>query len=152
MALGPRLSDFPRIRRTLSFYKVSSIITGGFLLVLCLMMVFRYGLGGDIELNGPAGFVTLTPKELVQGINVSTIILIVHGWLYVFYVAADFVLWRLARFSFLRFLYIALGGVIPLLSFFLERQVPRFVNAKLDRIESAAAAKAAGADSAKASV
>lgn len=152
MALGPRISDFPRIRRTLSFYKVSSIITGSFLLVLVLMMVFRYGLGGDIELNGPAGFVTLTPKELVQGINVSTIILIVHGWLYVFYVAADFVLWRLTRFSFLRFLYIALGGVIPLLSFFLERQVPRFVEAKLARIESAAAVKAAGADSAKASV
>lgn len=151
MALGPRLSDFPRIRRTLSFYKVSSIITGSFLLVLVLMMVFRYGLGGDIELNGPAGFVTLTPKELVQGINVSTIILIVHGWLYVFYVAADFVLWRLTRFSFLRFLYITLGGVIPLLSFFLERQVPRFVEAKLARIESAAAVKAAGADSAKAS-
>ncbi|WP_341952802.1 DUF3817 domain-containing protein [Salinibacterium sp. TMP30] len=152
MALGPRLSDLPRIRRTLSFYKVSSIITGSFLLVLCLMMFFRYGLGGDIELNGPAGFVTLTPKELVQGINVSTIILIVHGWLYVFYVAADFILWRLTRFSFLRFLYIALGGVIPLLSFFLERQVPRFVEAKLARIESAAAAQAAGADSAKASV
>ncbi|QYH35406.1 DUF3817 domain-containing protein [Salinibacterium sp. M195] len=151
MALGPRLSDFPRIRRTLAIYKVSSIITGSFLLVLCLMMFLRYGLGGDIELNGPAGFLALTPKILVQGINVSTIILAVHGWLYVFYVAADFILWRLARFSFLRFLYIALGGVIPLLSFFLERQVPRFVNAKLDRIESAAAAKAAGADSAKAS-
>jgi integral membrane protein len=151
MALGPRLSDFPRIRRTLSFYKVSSVITGSFLLVLCLMMFFRYGLGGDIELNGPAGLLALTPKELVEGINVSTIILIVHGWLYVFYVAADFVLWRLTRFSFLRFLYIALGGVIPLLSFFLERQVPRFVEAKLARIEIAAVAHAAGVDSAKAS-
>lgn len=151
MALGPRLSDFPRIRRILSFYKVSSIITGTFLLVLCAMMVLRYWVGGDIELNGPEGFLALTPKELVQGINVSTIILMVHGWLYVVYVAADFMLWRLSRFSFLRFLYIALGGVIPLLSFFLERQVPRFVNAKLDRIESAAAAKVVGADSAKAS-
>jgi integral membrane protein len=151
MALGPRLSDLPRIRRTITFYKVSSVITGSFLLILCLMMFFRYGLGGDIELNGPSAFLTLTPKDLVQGINVSTIILIVHGWLYVFYVAADFVLWRLTRFSFLRFLYIALGGVIPLLSFFLERQVPRFVEAKLARIESAAAAASAGADSAKAS-
>ncbi|GHD79983.1 integral membrane protein [Salinibacterium amurskyense] len=150
MALGPRLSDIPNIRRTLTFYKVSSIITGTFLLVLCLMMVFRYGLGGDIELNGPSAFLTLTPKELVQGINVSTIILIVHGWLYVFYVAADFILWRLTRFSFLRFLYIALGGVIPFLSFFLERQVPRLVEAKIATLESAAAAKAAGADSAKA--
>ncbi|EAR25025.1 membrane protein [marine actinobacterium PHSC20C1] len=151
MALGPRLSDFPRIRRTLTFYKVSSVITGSFLLILCLMMFLRYGLGGDIELNGPYGFLALQNKELITGINVSTIILIVHGWLYVFYVAADFVLWRLTRFSFLRFLYIALGGVIPLLSFFLERQVPRFVNAKLARIESAAAATAASANSAKAS-
>ena len=86
----------------------------------------------------------------MQGINVSTIILIVHGWLYVFYVAADFILWRLTRYSFLRFLYIALGGVIPLLSFFLERQVPRLVEAKIAKLESAAAAHAAGADSAKA--
>ncbi|EPR76509.1 Membrane protein [Leifsonia rubra CMS 76R] len=151
MALGPRLSDFPRIRRTVTFYKVSSVITGSFLLVLCLMMFFRYGLGGDIELNGPDGFLGLQNKDLITGINVSTIILIVHGWLYVFYVAADFVLWRLTRFSFLRFLYIALGGIIPLLSFFLERQVPRFVEAKLARIESAAAAAAASVDSEKTS-
>jgi integral membrane protein len=125
MPLGPRKADIPRIRRTLAVYKVSSIITGTFLLLLCLMMVLRYGFGVDIELNGAYGFLALTPKELITGINLSMVILIVHGWLYVLYLGCDFLLWRYLRWSFGRFLFIALGGIIPLLSYFLERRVPR---------------------------
>ena len=131
MPLGPRPDDIPRIRRTVSVYKVSSIITGTFLLLLCLMMVLRYGFGVDIEFAGPYGLLALTPKDLIQGINLSSLILIVHGWFYVLYVAVDFVLWRLVRWSFGRFLFIALGGIIPLLSYFLERSVPRDVEAAL---------------------
>ena len=134
MPIGPRPSDVPRIRKTLSVYKVSSYITGFFLIALCVMMVTRYGFGSDIELNGPDGFLALTPKEAIEGINLSTIILMVHGWFYVLYVACDFVLWRLLRFSFGRFLFIALGGVIPLLSFYFERTVPSFVEARLASI------------------
>jgi integral membrane protein len=126
----------PRIRTTLKLYKVSSVVTGSFLLLLVLMMVFRYGFGQDIELGGPFGFLTLTPKDLITGINLSTIILIVHGWLYVAYLACDFVLWRLMGWSFGRFLFIALGGVIPLLSFFFEQTVPRRVNAQLAAVEA----------------
>lgn len=118
-------------------YKVSSVITGTFLLLLCLMMVLRYGFGVDIELGGPYGFLTLTPKEQITAINLSTFILIVHGWLYVLYLACDFLLWRYIRFSFGRFLFIALGGIIPLLSFFLERRVPRDVEAAIARIQPA---------------
>lgn len=147
----PRASDVPRIRTTLKLYKVSSIITGTFLLLLCLMMVFRYGFGQDIELGGPFGFLTLTPKEMIVGINLSTIILIVHGWLYVAYLAADFVLWRLMGWSFARFLFIALGGIIPLLSFFFEQTVPKRVNAQLADLE-ARTADAANADTAHAEV
>ncbi len=132
----PRLSDVPRIRTTLKLYKVSSVVTGSFLLLLVLMMVFRYGFGQDIELGGPFGFLTLTPKDLITGINLSTIILIVHGWLYVAYLACDFVLWRLMGWSFGRFLFIALGGVIPLLSFFFEQTVPKRVNAELAAVEA----------------
>lgn len=131
MPLGPRPADVPRIRRTVAVYKVSSIITGSFLLLLVLMMVLRYGFGVDIELLGPYGFLALTPKDLIVGINLSGVILIVHGWLYVLYLACDFLLWRYVRFSFLRFVVIALGGIIPLLSFFLERQVPREVEAAI---------------------
>ena len=139
MPIGPRPEDVTRIRRTVSVYKVSSIITGTFLLLLVVMMVFRYGFGVDIEFLGPYGFLALTPKELIAGINLSTLILILHGWLYVLYLACDFLLWRYVRWSFLRFLFIALGGIIPLLSFFLERRVPRQVEAAIARLEPVAA-------------
>jgi integral membrane protein len=135
MPLGPRPADVPRIRRTVAVYKVSSIITGSFLLLLVLMMVLRYGFGVDIELNGPYGFLALTPKDLIVGVNLSTVILIVHGWLYVLYLGCDFVLWRSERFSFGRFLFIALGGIIPLLSFFLERDVPKQMDAVIATLE-----------------
>ena len=61
-------------------------------------------------------------------------LLTVHGWLYVVYLACDFVLWRVAyqgarSNAFLRFLWIAMGGIVPFLSFYFERQVPREVEA-----------------------
>jgi integral membrane protein len=127
MVIGPKPADIPLIRRTLAVYKVSSIITGIFLLGLVVMMVTRYGLGSDIELNGPSGFLALSPVDTLTGVNLSILLLAVHGWLYVLYLACDFVLWRVLRWPFWRFLWIAMGGIIPFLSFFFERQVPRQV-------------------------
>jgi integral membrane protein len=135
MPIGPRPQDVSRIRKAVAVYKVSSIITGTFLLLLCLMMVLRYGLGVDIELN-PVYGLQLAPKELITGVNLSTAILIVHGWMYVLYLGTDFVLWRSIRWSFGKFLFIALGGVIPLLSFFLERRVPREALAAIAHLEN----------------
>ncbi|MER3390338.1 MAG: DUF3817 domain-containing protein [Microcella sp.] len=127
MVIGPKPADIPLIRRTLAVYKVSSIITGIFLLGLVVMMITRYGLGSDIELNGPSGFIALSPVDTLTGFNLSIFLLAVHGWLYVLYLACDFVLWRVLRWPFWRFLWIAMGGIIPFLSFFFERQVPRQV-------------------------
>ena len=135
MPLKPKASDAPRIRLALRFYKVTSIITGTFLLLLCLMMLFRYGFGVDIELGGPFGFLYLNPREQITAINLSTIILIVHGWFYVFYVLADFNLWSPMRWSFLRLGLMFLGGIVPLLSFILERRIHREVSAQLDAFE-----------------
>ena len=135
MPTGPQLSDVPRIRKTVAVYKVASIFTGTFLLLLVLMMVFRYGFSVDIELNGSSGILGLTPQDAITGVNLSTVLLMVHGWLYVLYLGCDFVLWRLMRWSFLRFLFVALGGVIPLLSFFLERSVPRSIDTELARLK-----------------
>ena len=53
MALKPKLSNLPRIRSALRLYRVTSVVTGVFLLLLVLMMVTRYGFGVDIEMNGP---------------------------------------------------------------------------------------------------
>ena len=136
MPIGPRPEDVAKIRRTVSIYKVSSYITGTFLLLLVLMMVFRYGFGVDIELLGPYGFLALTPKALIAGTNLSTIILISHGWFYVLYLGTDFVLWRLIRWSFAKFLLIALGGVIPFLSFYFERRIPQDALAAIALLET----------------
>jgi len=138
MPIGPRPQDISKIRVAVKVYKVSSIITGVFLLLLCLMMVTRYGFGVDIEFNGPYGLLALTPKELIAGVNLSTAILITHGWFYVLYVACDFVLWRLTRFSAGWFFFIALGGIIPVLSFFLEARVPRMVEQRIAPVEQKA--------------
>jgi integral membrane protein len=137
MALKPKLSNLPRIRSALRLYRVTSVVTGVFLLLLVLMMVTRYGFGVDIELNGPEGFLALTPKDLIIGVNLSTIILILHGWFYVVYLYSDFRLWSLMRWTFSRFILIALGGVIPFLSFIVERRVHRQTVAELDALQSA---------------
>ena len=137
MAIGPKRADIPLIRRTLAVFKVSSVITGIFLLGLVVMMVCRYGFGVDIELGGTSGGLGLTDKDAITGVNVSILLLAVHGWLYVLYLACDFVLWRTVRWSFFRFLWIAMGGIIPFLSFYFERRVPRDVNAIIADLEAA---------------
>jgi integral membrane protein len=136
MPLQPKASDVGRIRLALKLYRVTSIITGTFLLLLCLMMVFRYIFGVDIELGGPFGFLYLNPREQITAINLSTIILIVHGWFYVLYVLADFNLWSPMRWGPLRLLIMFSGGIIPLLSFILERRIHREVVAKLETLDT----------------
>ena len=135
MPLQPKASDIPRIRLALKLYRVTSLITGSFLLLLCLMMVFRYIFGVDIELGGPFGFLYLNPREQITAVNLSTVILIAHGWFYVFYVLADFNLWSPMRWGPLRLLLMFSGGIIPLLSFILERRIHREVVAKLETLE-----------------
>ena len=139
MPLQPKASDAPRIRLALKLYRVTSIITGSFLLLLCLMMILRYGFGVDIGAGGAFGALYLEPRELIisgGGVNISTIILIVHGWFYVFYVLADFNLWSPMRWSLLRLGFMFLGGIVPLLSFILERRYHREVVAVLDSFPS----------------
>jgi integral membrane protein len=142
MPHGPRPDDVPRIRLALKLFRVSAIITGVFLLLLVVMMVARYGFLVDIEYSDAYGF-GLTPRDLIEergSVNVSLIILTTHGWLYVLYLALDFLLWRFTRWSFGRFVFIALGGIIPLLSFFFEFAVPRWVRAEIAKVEPVEAA------------
>ena len=137
MPAGPRPVDVPRIRLTLTLFRVSAAITGVFLLLLVVMMVARYGYLVDIEYSSVYGF-QFTPRELIEEAgttNVSLVILTTHGWLYVVYMILNFLLWRFTRWPFTRFLFIALGGIIPLLSFFFEFRVPRWVREELAKVE-----------------
>ena len=143
MALEPRESDLPRVRGALRLYQVASVITGTMLLLLCLEMIVKYGFKLELELGGAYGFLALVPVDTVQAVNLSTGILIAHGWLYVLYLFSDFRLWSLMRWPAMRLLIIALGGVIPFLSFFLEARIAKEVNGYLAQRAARAASPSA---------
>jgi hypothetical protein len=133
------------MKSALKFYRVTSYITGTFLLLLCLEMLVRYGLGFDLILGGTNGLLVLESRGVDgsglsgTGLNISTAVLIVHGWLYVAYLFADFRMWTLYRWSFTRFVIIALGGVVPFLSFFTERHFHKVALAQLNATQEKAA-------------
>lgn len=87
----------------------------------------KYAFGQTIWSGGEAGILGLVPNEEdgvgypVEGVNLSMLLLQIHGMLYVIYLFADFRVWRLANLTFKDFLIIASGGIIPLTSFFIER-------------------------------
>lgn len=154
MQLQPKPEDYPRIRRALSVYKVTSVITGIMLLLLCAVMVMRYAFKVELFLFTPNGFAEFLPTipkgqeaEFVrEGFDLFKAILIAHGWFYVVYLIANFMLWSPMRWNFGRFLVLALGGVIPLLSFFLEVRIAREVTQFLDEKEAAVAAPSVAPD------
>jgi len=139
MPLEPKLADLPRIRGALRFYQVASVITGVLLLALTGEMIMKYAFGLELELGGPQGFLAFVPGETITGVNLSTGILIVHGWFYVVYLFSNFRLWSLMRWPFPRLLLLASGGIVPFLSFILEARIGREVRAYLAKREADAA-------------
>ena len=149
MVLQPKPEDYPRIRRALKIYKVASIVTGVMLLLLLTEMILKYSpLHLELFAGGPGGlsFAPVVVGEGCQwyslfnpwqmgcemtstgeGVNLSLTILIIHGWFYVGYLIACYLIWSPMRWNFWRFLRLALGGVVPLLSFFMEVRVSREV-------------------------
>ncbi len=124
MPLKPRPRNIPKIPGAVRLYKISAYVTGVMLLLLCMEMLLKYtplhtelALGDSRGLFVPAGTIRHPALDLSLGI------LIVHGWLYVVYLFMDFRLWSIMRWDFRRFILIALGGVIPLMSFFVEHRM-----------------------------
>ncbi len=139
MPLKPKLSDLPRIRSALTFYRIAAYVTGVLLLLLVFEMLFKYTpIQREMEVGGPNGFFALVPIDTVTALNLSTAILIAHGWLYVVYLFADFRLWTLMRWPFSRFIVIALGGVVPFLSFIVEHRMTRIARGELAELERGA--------------
>jgi hypothetical protein len=142
---GPALSQIPQVKKVLKLYKVSSYITGIFLLLLMITWGIRRlpFLGYDLWAFGPNGFITFEQygyegEGLPEvGLNLTVAILIIHGWLYVLYLFADFRLWTLMRWSFMRFLVIAAGGVVPLLSFYTEARFAKLAHKEISDLERA---------------
>ena len=140
---GPAASQIEQVKKVLNLFTASSYITGSFLLLLMITWGIRRlpFLGFDLWLFGPNGFITFEQYGIEGeglpdvGVNLTVAILIVHGWLYVLYLFADFRLWTLMRWSFFRFLIIAAGGVVPLLSFFTESYYAKLARKQLSEIE-----------------
>lgn len=160
MPSAPKLASFPAIRGALKFYQIAAIITGVGLLLLVAEMILKYTpLHVELFAGGSGGVLWLAPViagadcqwwslflpmtndcEMISvgdGFNVSLFILVAHGWFYVVYLFACFRVWSLMRWRFRRFLMLALGGVIPLTSFFMEAAVTREVRTYLAGREAA---------------
>jgi len=139
---GVNPSQVPQIRKVLRYYKASSYVTGGFLILLMITWCIRRlpFLGFDLWLFGPNGFIAFEQYGVdgeglpEVGVNLTVWILIIHGWLYVVYLIADFRVWTLLRWPFTRFLLIALGGVVPFLSFYTEARYAKLANQELDEV------------------
>ena len=125
MARIPKPSEFPSIRKRLRFYQVTSVITGVMLLLLVVEMLLKYIWHLEIELGGPFGFLALVQEDTVTAINLSRLILIVHGWFYVVYLISCYLLWQKMRWELGWLLALAGGGVVPFLSFITEALITR---------------------------
>ncbi len=120
---APRPAGPPALegaRGRLGRYRVMAFVTGTMLLVLCLEMVLKY----VVHANGldAAG----DPRPVL-----GTWIAIVHGWIYVVYLVTVVQLWSAMRWSLGRLVTMALAGVVPVMSFVLERKVHAEATARL---------------------
>lgn len=103
-------------RGPLKRYTVMAFVTGTFLLVLTLNMVLKYVVG--LENEAFLGF--------------STVVAIVHGWIYVIYMVTCYQIWTAMKWRIGRLATMVAGGVVPVMSFVVERKVRREVLEKLN--------------------
>ena len=100
-----------QIRSAQSLYKFTAWLTGIFLLLLVFQMIVKYGFGRELFAGGTTEDGTefvlglYHEQAVVEGVNISLLILIVHGWLYVLYLLGCFRLWSMMRWGGVRLLY-----------------------------------------------
>ncbi|BDZ49143.1 hypothetical protein GCM10025867_13840 [Frondihabitans sucicola] len=137
MPLKPRPRNIPKIPGAVRLYKISAYVTGVMLLLLCMEMILKYtGLHTELALGDSRGLFVPAGTIRSPAIDLSLTILIVHGWLYVVYLFVDFRLWSIMRWPFSRFVLIALGGVIPFLSFFVESHMAKIALSQYETLQA----------------
>jgi len=110
-----------RLAGELKRYRVMAIITGTLLLTITVGLL-RYVLDLIPAFAGIKD--TLDPFFLP--------VAIVHGWVFMVYLVTVVMLWMRMRWGIGRLIYMAAGGVVPLLSFFAERRIAREVAGKVN--------------------
>lgn len=96
-------------RSAFTRYKVMAIITAVMLLLLCLEMVLKY----VFQLSG-------VDAQGRSNAVIGAWVPFIHGWIYVIYLITVFDMWSRMKWSVGRILALVAGGVVPLLSFFME--------------------------------
>jgi len=102
-----------KARGSLSRYRFMAILTGCMLLVLCVEMFFKY----------------VVPVEVV--VDYMGWVPFAHGWIYVVYLVTVLDLWSKMRWGFGRLATMVFAGVVPVMSFILEKRVHAGADAKL---------------------
>ncbi|WP_181802727.1 DUF3817 domain-containing protein [Streptomyces shenzhenensis] len=100
-------------KSVLTRYRVLAYVTGVLLVLLCLSMIAKYGL----DIDGAA--------------DVTRVVAIAHGWLYVVYLVFAFDLGSKAKWPVGKQLWVLLAGTVPTAAFFVERKVTRELEAKV---------------------
>jgi integral membrane protein len=106
-------ADVETVRRRLAFFKVMAFVVGVGLLLLVVEMVLAYGLG----MKGDENPLSWWPQP--------------HGFIYMVYLVATAMLGFKVGWSLTRMVLVMLAGCVPFLSFWVERQVARQVEADL---------------------
>lgn len=110
-AATPKVIDADRQRRVagaLKRYSVMAYTTGVFLLLLCLDMILKYLLFPAMDIDSPSWLFTLVAS--------------IHGWIFIIYCLASLDLGVKARWAPGKWVTTILAGVVPVLSFVLERR------------------------------
>ncbi|WP_166845814.1 DUF3817 domain-containing protein [Isoptericola sp. BMS4] len=102
-----------KARGALSRYRFMAILTGVMLLILCVEMFFKYVVPVDVVVDY-MGWVPFA-----------------HGWIYVVYLVTVLDLWAKMRWGFGRLATMVFAGVVPVMSFILEKRVHADADAKL---------------------
>ena len=103
-----------KARAAVGRYRVMAWVTGVMLLVLCVEIVLKYvvRVGPDV-----LPWISWIPQF--------------HGFIYIVYLVAVLDLWSKMRWGFGRLVVMVLGGVVPVMSFIVERRVHADAGARL---------------------
>ena len=108
-------SRIARTRASLARYRALAWITGVFLLVLCVELLLKYVVRVSDDVMG---YVAWIPYA--------------HGWIYVVYLVTVVDLWAKMRWRLGRLVTMVLAGVVPVMSFVVEKRVHAQAEALLD--------------------
>lgn len=113
-----------KTRGALGRYRVMAFVTGTLLLIVTVNVILKYIVGVD------------NPQYL----EIASIIAIIHGWVFVVYAATCLQLWMRMKWRLGRLATMVAGGVVPVMSFIVERRVRREVLAVIDAPQTEVAA------------